>query len=250
MSNPPQGRIFDASYREVVTLADGTEVLLRLLRPDDKGRILDGLERMSPESRYRRFFAVRDSLSERELAYLTEIDQETHFALAAGRRDLEARGDVHAGLGVGRFICDRDAPSRAEVAVAVVDDMHGQGLGRILFKRVVAAAAERGVETIHVSVLGTNDAMLGLLRSVFDEYTLRVEEGVVIVECPLPHVALDQPEQRPEGAVYRVLAMAGGGLLRVVRGARTWPVPSDLAAGLLEGEGEDGTPTTAPDPSA
>src|SRR3979411_1595327 len=35
---------------------------------------------MSPESRYRRFFAPITQLSDEQLAYLTEIDYKDHFA--------------------------------------------------------------------------------------------------------------------------------------------------------------------------
>jgi hypothetical protein len=41
-----------------VTLRSGEQVLIRPIRPDDEQRLLDAFERMSPESRYRRFFTA------------------------------------------------------------------------------------------------------------------------------------------------------------------------------------------------
>jgi hypothetical protein len=68
---------------EGAALADGTELLVRQLRPSDKRLLAEGFERLSPESRYRRFFRPLDRLSKRDLAYLTEIDHCDHEALAA-----------------------------------------------------------------------------------------------------------------------------------------------------------------------
>jgi len=65
-----------------VALPDGAELLVRQVQPDDKQLLADGLRRLSPESRYRRFFRPLNEFSERDLAYLTEIDHRDHEALA------------------------------------------------------------------------------------------------------------------------------------------------------------------------
>ncbi len=41
---------------------------MRPVRPDDKGAIAAGFERLSPESRYRRFFTAMNRLSDADLA--------------------------------------------------------------------------------------------------------------------------------------------------------------------------------------
>ena len=69
-------------------LNDGTRVLFRPIRPNDKDVLRRGLENMSPESRYRRFFAPIDHFSDEQLAYLTEIDYQDHFAWLAFLPDL------------------------------------------------------------------------------------------------------------------------------------------------------------------
>ncbi|MFT7582201.1 MAG: GNAT superfamily N-acetyltransferase, partial [Myxococcota bacterium] len=171
---------FDADYEEVLVLRNGTEAKLRLIRPEDKKLILDGLQSMSPESRYRRFFTQRDGLSESELVYLTELDHEMHFAIGAAT--TEADGS-QVGLGVARFIRSAADPTLAEAAIAVVDSAHGQGLGRQLFVRLVDAAVERNVRTFRCEMLAKNDAMLKLLESLFGKLTIRPESGLVVVDC-------------------------------------------------------------------
>jgi len=221
---------FTEAYRETTALRDGRPVMFRLLRPSDKAALVHGLQRMSPESRYRRFFTLRDSLSPDELAYLTEIDQFSHFALAAGFPAADGK-DLKIGLGVGRFVCDPDAPHRAEAAVAVVDDVQGQGLGKMLFERLVGAARERGVTEFYLDILPENLAMLGLLRNIFPETHTYPDSDVVCVTCPMPPER--PPERAPEFPFYRVLALAAAGALRVMRAARSWPIPDDLVRGML-----------------
>ncbi len=145
-------------YREEVMLDDGTRVTLRLVRPDDKVRLVEILDGLSAHSRTMRFFVARLAMSQKELRYLTEIDGIDHFAV------LAMRGDES--IGVARFIRQADAPDSAEPALTIVDEMQGRGLGRILFQRLIEAARERGISQFKGEVLPQNQAMLGLLRGV------------------------------------------------------------------------------------
>lgn len=156
-------------------LKDGTRVIVRPIRPEDKEALARGLDQLSPESRYRRFLRPMTSLSQRELAYLTEIDYTNHFAwvAVANTKDQE-------GLGVARYIRDAKDPEVAEAAVAVVDDYQGRGLGSILMRLLVATALENGVHTFRGWVLGDNLEVLRPLerigaRRVADKGVLRVE---------------------------------------------------------------------------
>jgi len=157
------GRTYDGQYSEDLRLRDGAEVFVHTLHPEDKATLLEGFERLSKESRFRRFFAYKTTLTSRELEYFTEFDGETHFALAAGR--WLADGGVE-GLGVARFVQLADRPGEAEFAVAVVDDWHRRGLGRALLVRLVAAAAERHIERVVGTVVAGNESMIRLLASI------------------------------------------------------------------------------------
>lgn len=228
-------RRFTSDYAERTTLRDGSPVLFRLVRPDDKQRMLDGLHRMSSESRFRRFFSHREHLSPRELAYLTELDQESHFAIAAGRPDPD--GEV--GLGVARFVV-LDTPSddgvrAAEAAIAVVDDAQGKGLGRMLFERLVFAASERGVGVFRFDVLAENDNMLGLVKSMFPTASSHIDDGIMTIDCPIPDFSQHVPGERPEGQLYRILKLAAEGAVRILRGARD----SDSVSSVLKGRQRD-----------
>jgi hypothetical protein len=57
----------------IVALRDGTPVRIRLVRPDDRARLLRGVGEMSRTSRYMCFFATMREMSDEQARYLTEI---------------------------------------------------------------------------------------------------------------------------------------------------------------------------------
>lgn len=205
-------RHFTADYVERATLRDGTPIVLRLLAPEDRELLRRGFERLSPESRYARFLVPKQRLTDEELRYLTEIDQETHFALGAIRENGDGNGNP-VGLGIARFIRLPDRPGEpvtAEAAIAVVDDAHNLGLGRLLLLRLVAAAAERGIERFRCEVLCSNTSMKALIEQLAPDHTLDVSTGVMTIDFALPAVA-PRAEEAPAGALYGFFRAAAKG---------------------------------------
>lgn len=185
MRHPPDGsrRRFDADYREEVVLADGAPVVLRALRPDDKALLMRGFQRLSEASRFRRFLAVKEELTERELAYLTELDGERHYAIAAGLEDPLGREE---GIGVARLIRLDERPEVAELAITVIDTFQGRGLGTLLCRRIAEAALERGITHVRCDVLAANDPIRRLLARVAPAATVVEDgDGVAVLEFPI-----------------------------------------------------------------
>ncbi len=206
-------RHFTADYVERATLRDGTAVRLRLLAPEDKALLRGGFERLSAGSRYARFLTPKMTLSADELRYLTEIDQERHFALGAVGEDGDGRGEP-VGLGIARFVRLADGRT-AEAAIAVADQAQGQGLGKLLFLRLVAAATERGIEQFRCELLCSNTAMRELIRAIAPEATTEVRAGVMTVDLALPVVAPATPPAAapPTSPIYRLFKAAAGNAL-------------------------------------
>lgn len=138
----------------------GTPVLVRPLTADDKPILADGFRRLSERARYLRFLAATERLSSSQLAYLAEVDQHDHLAWGL------LAGDGETALGVGRAVRSTDDPVAAEVAVTIVDDHQGRGLGRLLVQILAVAARSRGIGVFHFDVLSENVAMNGLLASL------------------------------------------------------------------------------------
>ena len=162
-------------------LDDGTRILFRPIRPDDKGRLEAGLKHLSAESRYMRFFRHFDHFSEAQLKYLTEVDFTNHFAWIATMPDLP--GDP--GAGVGRWIRIPDEPSFAEGAVTVVDELHHRGIGSTLLWLMARSAIQHGIEAFRAWTLGENRTVLDLLHQM-GARPGRWDSGVLEVIVPLP----------------------------------------------------------------
>lgn len=173
---------YDTEYRETLSLQDGTEVELRLVGPEDGPLLVEGFEHLSRESRYLRFFTARNSLSEREVKYLTQLDGENHVAICATIRDDD---DREHGVAVARFVRMKDDPKTADVAITVIDEFQHRGLGTELLNRIAEAARERRVKRLHFDMLSSNEPVRSLVHDFAPNVHEDVLEGVATAEVPL-----------------------------------------------------------------
>lgn len=177
-------------------LRDGRAILLRSIRPEDRERLIAGLRRLSPASRYLRFHAAVQELSDTQLDYLSEVDHHDHEAIVAlDLADLDVPG-----VGVARYIREPFEPTVAEAAITVADEYHGQGAGTILLGALAARAREAGIEVFRNYVLDGNYAML----EVFDHLGAhrRLEtDGLWRVDLRVPEGPEDVPSS-PAGRAF------------------------------------------------
>jgi GNAT superfamily N-acetyltransferase len=142
-----------------IRLADGTDIALRPLRPGDGNLLAAGFDRLSAQSRYRRFLAPVPRLTESMLGFMTSVDGHNHRAW--GALITEPSGVV--GAGVARWVRTQGDPAVADMAVTVIDDYHGRGLGGLLLDVAVLDAFACGVERFEGVVLGENIASRRML---------------------------------------------------------------------------------------
>lgn len=162
-----------------VVLRDRTRVTVRPIRPEDAPELRAGFERLSPESRYRRFLSSTPRLSDADLRYLTEVDHHDHEALIAVTED-------GAGVGVARFVRSAANPHAAEVAVTVVDEWQGRGVGTELLSRLADRARREGVRRFTALLLATNKDMLDLFATLGTVRVVEQAAGTVEIEIALP----------------------------------------------------------------
>ena len=134
-----------------------TAAPVRPIRPDDKAALAAFFERLSPESRRRRFLAPKPRLTARDLAFLTEVDGRDHVALVAVDPDDGI-------VGVARYAAWRDGSGLAEIAFAVAEDWQGRGLATALAGRLVEHARGSGLAGLTASTFVENLAARALLR--------------------------------------------------------------------------------------
>ena len=172
---------------EYVVLRDGSEVLVRPVRPEDKPLFVAGFSALSDTSVYTRFLAARPALSVDELAFLTEIDHVDHEAI--GALDT-ASGNA---VGVARYVRESGRPHVAEAAVTVADAWQHRGLGGKLLRRLCARAAENRIRVFSASLFASNEAMLALFERL-GQVTVTRRDGPTIelvVELPVEYDTLE-----------------------------------------------------------
>jgi RimJ/RimL family protein N-acetyltransferase len=142
-----------------VVLRDGSAVLIRQVRSTDAALLAEGFARLSAASRQMRFLGVKKELSAAELRYFTDVDHHDHEALGA----LDRAGGH--GVGIARYVRDADDPQAAEIAVTIVDDWQGRGLGTELLARLSDRARQEGIRRFTALADPGNVAVAALLRS-------------------------------------------------------------------------------------
>lgn len=152
-------------------VADGTLVLVRRIRPEDRFALGRAVECLSEESRLKRFLTPKPRLSRRELTYLTEVDFADHYAIVAVFAHDPSRIVASA-----RWVRDREAPDQAEIAVAIADSLQGKGLGSHLGSLLAEAGRRRGIAQFTAVMLDSNRAARALLRKV----------NAQLLEAPVP----------------------------------------------------------------
>jgi RimJ/RimL family protein N-acetyltransferase len=191
-------------------LRDGSAVAIRPIAPDDGERLRTAFHRLSPESRRRRFMAPANELSDEDLRYLTEVDHRRHEALVAVDPD---GGDI---LGVARWVRQPGRREVAELAVAVVDEWQGRGMGSELVTHANARAREEGIERYHAIVSTDNVQVIQALE----------RHGAVRRKDPAEPGTIDFEADVPGEGVGPSLAeglrAAARGQLRFVGTAAEW----------------------------
>ena len=143
-----------------VALRDGSKVLIRQVQSTDAPLLADGFARLSPQSRQMRFLMRKKELSRAELRYFTDVNHRDHEALGA-LNHADGRG-----AGIARYIRHAEDPQAAEIAVTIVNDWQGRGLGTELLIRLSGRARAEGIHRFTALVADDNMAMARLLRNM------------------------------------------------------------------------------------
>lgn len=166
-------RPYPESLVQKATLRDGTEVLLRPIKPEDEPLWLELLGSCSKESIYHRFrydfyFDSHDIASQycfidydREIAIVAEIEEE-------GKKKL---------IGVGRLIADPDVEIM-EYAILITDAWQKKELGFTLTKYCMEIAKARGVKKLAAETTKDNKPMISVFRKL--NFKIRFNEDTTV----------------------------------------------------------------------
>ncbi|MCA1804630.1 MAG: bifunctional acetate--CoA ligase family protein/GNAT family N-acetyltransferase [Xanthomonadaceae bacterium] len=162
-------------------LADGTDIIIRPIRPEDAGIEQSFVKALSSQSRYFRFMRSLNELTQEMLVRFTQIDYHRELALIAV---LEQDGR-ETELGVARYIINPDGQS-CEFALVVADAWQGKGIGSRLMQALMEAARQRGLGEMDGEILASNNNMLHLMTSLgFSLHTSSEDPGVKLASKEL-----------------------------------------------------------------
>ena len=150
---------YPTKYTTPWQLSDGTEVLLRAIRPEDEPAEHEMLSTLSQESLRTRFFSTIKDISHEWLILFCNIDYDRHMAIVA---EVEENGNKKM-IGVARLIMNQDMTS-GEVAFLVQDRYQGKHLGSKFLEILIGIARERGLEEVRADVLTENEKMLNVFK--------------------------------------------------------------------------------------
>ncbi|HEY5889477.1 MAG TPA: GNAT family N-acetyltransferase [Acidimicrobiia bacterium] len=168
---------YPSEYELDAVLRDGGVVRIRPIKPADSGLIVQFFETLGPESRYFRFFRIKNTLDPEEIEYFTNVDYTDRMALIA----------LHDGVMIGIASYDREGADKthAEVAFSVADAHQGRGIGTKLLQLLTHHARSNGVDGFRAYVLPENRQMMRVFRNSGYEISRTIDDGVYTVDFPV-----------------------------------------------------------------
>lgn len=160
---------------------DRPPVVVRPIGPDDAPELERFYERLTEESRRLRFFAVTRGLSHGQSASFCSTDHDHREGFVA---TLTENGVSRI---VGHVCLEPAGDGRAEVAIAVADELQGRGIGRRLMVAAFDWARWANVGTLVATMLTTNVGIHRLVSSLGVPFRLSQTGGdATTVEIAVP----------------------------------------------------------------
>ena len=170
----------------MVTIATLPSIRIRPIEARDRDALLDFYETLSEESLAMRFHGASIGIADRVAVFFCGPDHEHREGLVAVLEEPDMRGTPGPTI-VGHLSLEPSGAHEVEVAVAVADAWQRHGIGRRLLLAALTWAERHGIERLRASMLLTNIAILGLLRSMGRAVTLSMPgAGVVDATIDLP----------------------------------------------------------------
>lgn len=142
-------------------LADGVDILIRPIRPEDASIETEFIAKLSERSKYFRFMSSLRQLTPEMLVRFTQIDYDREMALIAVLQDNERETEI----GVARYISNPDGIS-CEFAIVIADDWTKKGIGTKLLSQLMQIAKSRGLHRMEGEVLTDNHSMLHMAKNL------------------------------------------------------------------------------------
>jgi GNAT superfamily N-acetyltransferase len=164
-------------------------VSIRAITPADRTELARFYAGLSADTLNARFHGATHGIEDRVARFFCGPDHAHREGLVA---ELGVAPDERRI--VGHLCLEPTGPGEVEMAIAVDDAWQGRGIGRALLDRSIGWARAHAVDRLRASMLWSNAAILGLLRTVDRPMTLRSSadgdlEAVIDVGNAVPTAA-------------------------------------------------------------
>lgn len=149
-------------WHEKHRLANGREVLVRPIRPEDAEPLRSGFALLEPEVLRAWLLDGRTELTAADAQRLTRLNPKTDFALVV--TDMQPPGE--AVIAAHAHARTDQAGHRGEFGIVVSAFIDGLGMGRYLLTRLAKWARSRKLDLLEGEFPASNEGMLALAESL------------------------------------------------------------------------------------
>ncbi|MBM3496855.1 MAG: GNAT family N-acetyltransferase, partial [Armatimonadetes bacterium] len=171
-------RPYPSQYVAKWALRDGTEVVIRPIRPDDEPLVVDFHQTLSEQTVYLRFFHAMQ-LGQRtahdRMVRICFNDYDREIALVA---EYEEPAGKRVILGVARLTRLSSADD-SEFSLLVNDKWHGRGLGTELLRRLIEVARDEKIGRILADIIPENYIMQHVCEKLGFQLTRKIDGDMV-----------------------------------------------------------------------
>lgn len=202
----PAIRPYPNQYANSWTMRNGTEVMIRPIRPEDEPLMAAFNRTLSKDTIFLRYFypvSVAQLTDHDRLARFCFIDYDLEMALvveeseagpSTGKSESEENTQANASIdspfngsqiiGVGQLVRLHDH-NVAEFALLVADGYQQQGLGTELLARLLNIARDEGIDTVIGSILPQNRGMKRICEELGFSFTREPGSNAMLAEISL-----------------------------------------------------------------
>ncbi len=166
---------YPQELRRCVQLTDGSEVLIRPIRPEDAIIEKEFVNQLSAQAKHFRFMYALKELTPQMLSRFTQIDYDREMALIAVTKSNGHEQEI----GVSRYIKNPDGTS-CEFAIVVDDEWQGKGLATQLLNYLIDIARQKGMRSMEGVVLHDNKGMLQLAETMGFSIERNAEDPLIM----------------------------------------------------------------------
>lgn len=141
---------------------DGFSYCIRPIKKDDKNKLIELFNHLSPESRYLRFAHAISKLPDKFLQDVLELDYEKEMAFVAITENTTCNEVI---IGIARYVSDATG-NTCEFSISVSDQYTAHGIGMNLMKQLINHARQNNLQKMIGYILTSNTKMLIMTREL------------------------------------------------------------------------------------